>query len=122
MVAPADVVEDSSYQLADTAEGSSPDTLVGNFREEAFHQIQPGSAGGREVPVIAGVCRKPSLHRRMGVGAIVVEDQMNRQSAGRGALDPLQKAQKLLMAMRGMQPPSTSPFNTLRAANKVVVP
>src|ERR1035437_9125827 len=82
-----------------TAEGSAPDTLVGNLREEAFHQVQPGSTRGREVSVIAGVCGKPCLHRRMGVGGIVVEDEMNRQSAWRAALDPLQKAQKLLVAM-----------------------
>ena len=107
MVAAADVVADGSCQLANAAEGSSPDTLVGDFREEAFHQIQPGSAGRGEVPVIAGVGSKPGLHRWMGMGAIVIEDQMNRQSAGCGALDPLQKAQKLLMTMARMQPPST---------------
>ena len=73
MVASADIVADGSYQFPDAAEGSSPDTLVGDFSEEAFHQIQPGSTGGREVPVIAGACRKPCLHRRMGVGGIVVE-------------------------------------------------
>src|SRR5439155_1507008 len=71
----------------------------GSPREEAFHQIQPGSAGRGEVPVIAGVRGKPGLHRRVGVGAIVVEDQMDRQSARCGALDPLKQAQKLLMAM-----------------------
>jgi hypothetical protein len=91
MVASADIVADRSHQFAETAEGSSPDTLVGDFSEEAFHQIQPGSTGGREVPVIAGVCRKPSLHGKVGVGAIVVENQMDRQSAGCGALDRSRK-------------------------------
>src|SRR5690348_10849478 len=99
VVAPPDVVADRSNQLADTAEGSSPDTIVGDFREVKFYQIQPGSAGRGEVSVIAGVRSKPGFHRRMGVGAIVVEDQMDRQPAGCGALDALQKAQELLMAM-----------------------
>ena len=85
----ADVVQDGSHQLAHTAEGSAPDTLVGDLSKEAFHQVQPGSIGGREVPVIAGVCRKPFLRRRMGVGGIVVEDEMDRQPARRVALDPL---------------------------------
>jgi len=98
-VAATDVIEDDSDQFAHAAEGSPPDALVGNLGEEAFHQVQPGSAGGREVPVIAGVCGKPCLHRRMGGGGIVVEDEMNRQSAGRAALDPLQKAQKLSVEM-----------------------
>src|SRR5208337_5390596 len=99
VVALAYVIADRSYQLPDTAEGSAPDALVGDFREEAFHQIQPGSAGGGEVPVIARVCGKPSLHVGMRVGAIVVEHEMNRQAAGSAALDPLQKTRKLLMAM-----------------------
>ncbi len=92
VVAATDVIEDGSHQLPDTAEGSSPDTLVSNLREEAFHQIEPGSARGREVPVIPGVCGKPGLHRRMGVGGIVVEDEMNCQPTWRAALDPRQKA------------------------------
>jgi len=81
------IVADRSYQLADTAGGSSPDTLVGDFREEAFHQIQPGGAGRREVPVIAGKRDKPSSTAGW-LGAMVVGDQMDRQSAGCGALDP----------------------------------
>src|SRR2546430_7710997 len=99
VVAPADVIADGAYQLANAAEGSAPDALVGDFREEAFHQIQPRSPGGREVPVITGMRPKPGLHRRMGVGAIVVQDQMDGQSTGCAALDSPKETQKLLMAM-----------------------
>ena len=59
-MAPGCTVADRSHQLPDTAEGSSPNTLVGDFREEAFHQIRPGSAGRREVPLIAGLRGKPA--------------------------------------------------------------
>jgi len=93
------VISNRSYQLTDAAEGSSPDAFVGDFREEAFHQIQPGSAGGSEMPVITGVLGKPSLHLGMGMGAIVIEDEVNRQLARGAALDAVQKAQKLLMAV-----------------------
>src|ERR1700675_3608515 len=98
-IAAADVVADLSNQFAHAAEGSSPDAFVGNLGEEAFHKIQPGGTRGREVPVIAGVGCKPGLDRRMGVGGIVVENQMNRQAARRTTLDSLHKAQKLLMPM-----------------------
>src|SRR5207237_9292443 len=57
------------------------------------------SPGGREVPVITGMRPKPGLHRRMGVGAIVVQDQMDGQSTGCAALDSPKETQKLLMAM-----------------------
>src|ERR1700687_4854649 len=98
-IAAADIVEDGSNQFAHAPEGSPPDALVGNLGEEAFHQVQPRSAGGGEVPVIAGVCRKPCFDGRMSVRGIVVQDQVNCQPTGRAALDALQKAQKLLVAM-----------------------
>src|SRR5215469_2766385 len=99
VVAAADVVANRSYQFADAAEGSAPDVLVGDFREEAFHQVQPRSSRRGEVAVIAGMLCKPGIYRGMGVGAIVVQDEMDHESAGCAALDTLQKAQKLLMAM-----------------------
>src|SRR5271156_5586601 len=78
MVAVPDIVADRSHQLAHTAKGSSADALGGDFRKESFDQIQPGSTRRREMPLIARVRLKPSLHRGMGVGRIVVQDQMNR--------------------------------------------
>src|SRR5499427_10506224 len=98
-VAAADVVADRSFQFTDAAKSSPPDALVGNFREETLHQIQPRSAGGREVPVITRMRRKPRLHHRMRVGAIVVQDEMDHQSSGNAAFHAFQKTQKLLVAM-----------------------
>jgi len=106
VVATADVVQDSSDQFAHAAEGSSPDTFVSNLGEEAFHQVQPRSTGGREVPVIVGVCRKPGLHGRMGMRGIVVEDQMNRKPTRSAALDPLVVDSPKLPKRR--QPPKPS--------------
>src|SRR5579864_2925729 len=97
VVAAADIVLNRSYQFADAAEGSSPGALVGDFREKAFHQVQPGSPRRGEVAVITGMRRKPGLHRRMAVGAVVVQDEMDAQPAGCAALDTLQKTQKLPM-------------------------
>jgi hypothetical protein len=39
MIAAADVITDCPYQLADAAERSSPDALVGDFCEETLHQV-----------------------------------------------------------------------------------
>src|SRR5215469_492325 len=87
VVAAADVVANRSYQFADAAEGSATDALVGDFREEAFHQVQPRSSRRGEVAVIAGMLCKPGIYRGMGVGAIVVQDEMDHESAGCAALD-----------------------------------
>lgn len=46
MIAVADVFADRAHQFADAAEGSSADALVCDFREKAFHQVQPRSSGG----------------------------------------------------------------------------
>ncbi len=100
MVVPvADVVADRPHQFPDTAERSSPDALVGDFCEETLHQVQPRSPRGREVPVIAGMGGEPGFHGGMAMGAIVVQDEVDDQPARDAALNPLQKAQKLLMAM-----------------------
>src|ERR1700747_1267036 len=99
MVALADVITDRSYQLSHATEGPSADALVGDFRKKAFHQIQPRSPSRSEVPMIPGVRGKPGLHRRMRVRTIIIQNQMDHQSAWCAALDPLEKTQKLLMAM-----------------------
>lgn len=99
MVAAADVVSDRPYQFADAAEGSAPDPLVGDFSEEAFHEIQPGSAGGREVLMIVGIRPKLGLHRRISVGAIVVQDEMDRHPPWNAVFDALEKPQKNQVAM-----------------------
>ena len=41
------------FQFMDAVEGSAADHLVGNEPEKAFHLVQPGTAGGREMKVEA---------------------------------------------------------------------
>src|SRR5271157_1921295 len=72
------------------------------------------SPGGREVPVIACVGSKASFDGRMGVGVTVVEDQMNRQPTRRRRVrSVLENRGNSWWRWRGMQPPSTSPLNTI---------
>jgi hypothetical protein len=91
-----DVIENLSHQL--TTLWQVPRRIGGNLSKEAFHQIEPGSAGGGKVPVITGMGGKPGLHPGMSVSGLVVQHQINGQPTRRAALDPLPKAQKLLMA------------------------
>ena len=82
-------------QLCHAAEGSPTDALASDLGKPALHQVQPGSPGGGEVQVIAGMSCEPGLYLEMGMGAVVVEDHMNVPAPGRGPLDALQELQEL---------------------------
>ena len=56
------------------------------------------------------------------VGGIVVDDGVDDFSGRHGALDGVEEANELLVAMRLMQRPITVPSRMLSAANRVVVP
>ena len=58
---------------------AAPNLLVGEFREPAFNEIDPGSTGRSEVQVIAGSLGQPTLDGRSLVGGVVVEDDVNVQ-------------------------------------------
>ena len=92
---------DSFAQVGDTAKASASNRLGGDFGEEAFHQIDPGTAGGGEMDDKARMAKQPALHARHFVGGVVVHDQMEFGFAilGIALIDALQKSEKLLMAM-----------------------
>jgi hypothetical protein len=116
MVAAADVISDGPHQLADVAEGSTADALVGDLREESFHQIKPRSTRGSEVAVIARMLGKPGLYRRMGVGAIVVQYQMD----GHSNIDRIAKEGALFTDFYGQQSCTAAVLRLLRASARCV--
>ena len=61
----------------------------------------------------SGMACQPCLELGMFVGGIVVDDGMDHLAFRNGALDFIEKANELLMAV---------PSSTLRAVNNVVVP
>src|SRR5262249_57373906 len=61
----------------DAAEGAAPDPFARDLGEEAFDEIQPGGPRGSEVEVKPRVIDHPRLHRRMLVGAVVVQNEMD---------------------------------------------
>ena len=46
------VFHDCLLQCFDTAEGTATNAFFGDFCEEAFHLIQPGTARGNEVHLV----------------------------------------------------------------------
>ena len=61
---------DGSFQFLHGAEGSAPYHLIGDEPEPAFHLIEPGTAGGREVKVDA-VVFLGGLEPTLDLGALV---------------------------------------------------
>ncbi len=71
-------------------------TALSYVGEQAFHQVRPASAGGREVHVIARMPRQPSLLFANLVGTEIVHHQMNLESLGQTGFDLVEKVQELL--------------------------
>ena len=70
------IVVDGSFQLLDTMEYAAADALLGDEAEEAFHLVEPGGRGGREVHVVAWVAGEPCLDLGMLVRGIIVGNQV----------------------------------------------
>ena len=112
----------AACEVDDGVEDAAADAPAGEHGEEALDGIEPGAGGRREVERPARMVGEPGLHLGMLVCGIVVEDGVDQLAGRDGALDGVEEADELLMAMRGMQRPMTVPSSTLSAANRVVVP
>jgi hypothetical protein len=64
-----------------------PQQLLGEQREPALDQIDPGCALRREVPLIAGTLRQPPPDQCGLVGRVVVHDEMHVQGLGDGYVE-----------------------------------
>src|SRR5207249_4228831 len=93
------VLADGSLQLLHAAEHAASNSLVGDFGEPAFHQVDPGTVGGGEVDMKSGAFGEPFPDDRGFVGAVVVHDEMRLQSGGHVRLDPIQELAKFHGAM-----------------------
>ena len=69
----------SDDEIAHSSKGAAPDGFVGELAEPALDQIQPRRAGGDEVEMEAVVLGEPSLDLGVGMGAVVVQNQMQFQ-------------------------------------------
>src|SRR5215472_4156239 len=90
---------DGCDQLSNAGEGAPADGLVRELGEPALDQVEPGRAGGDEMQLEARMLCQPSLDLGVGVGAVVVEDQMQLQILGELALQTCQELQELLVTM-----------------------
>ena len=83
----ADVSLNGFDQIADAMKRSTADSLTYNFRKPSFHLVQPRSAGGREVKVIAGVLLEPRPDLRVLMEPVVIQDDVDLWSGIDGGFD-----------------------------------
>ena len=95
MVVVREIVADGRLQFADAPERAVSNAALGKQAEETLHLIQPTGTGGREMQMITGPPRKPTLYFGHLVRAIVVHHQMDVEVLRDRFLNPFQKAQEL---------------------------
>src|SRR5262249_28654782 len=93
-----DVAANGGDQGRHAVEGPPAQALAGDLGEEALDEIQPGSASRGEVEMKARVRGEPCLHRRMLVGAVVIENEMDILAPRGLPIDSVQEYQELGVA------------------------
>ena len=91
-----EVVPNRRDEGRDALERPPANAVPRDLAEPAFYEIQPGTAGGNEMKVHAGMPAQPSLDRWTFVRAQVVQDHVNRVVDWSDLIDPIEKSDKLL--------------------------
>ena len=73
----SDEVGDALHKLFDTGEGSAPNGLVSDQREESLDLVQPRAVYWDEVHMPARPGGQPGLDLGVAVGGVVVADAVN---------------------------------------------
>lgn len=94
-----DIFMNRPNQFFNAGEGSSSNPFPRQFSKPAFDHVQPRRTRRREVKMKTRVLGQPVFDDRVGVGPIVIQDQMKISPRRSRPIDRLQELQKLLMAM-----------------------
>ena len=117
-----EIAVDGGLQVDDRSEDAAPEALSGEFGEEAFDGIDPGTGFRGEVEGPARVTGEPGFDLGMGVGGVIIENGVDQLAGRDRTLDGIEEADELLCRCRCIQRPRTTPSSVFRAANRVVVP
>ncbi len=101
VVKPDEVFDDGHkfrYALEDTA----PDLFAGDLPEPPFHEIQAGRRGRSEMQMKSRMLVQPLSNTGVGVGPVVVQDQMEIQSVRRFPVDRAEEVQELCVPVTGI--------------------
>src|SRR5437867_3838753 len=90
---------DVAHQVANAAERPAPNGSLGDEVEPDLDLIEPRSAGGGEVKVVARPRGEPTLNASVLVSAVVVQDQVDLEPEGDVRVDLAKEVEELLMAV-----------------------
>jgi hypothetical protein len=83
----SDIGKDALFESFNAGEDSAPELIFGLVAKESFDHVEPAAAGRREVKMKALVALSPALHRRVFMGRIVIDDQVELFVGGCLAID-----------------------------------
>jgi hypothetical protein len=90
-VAVIQVGEHRFLQRTNGRVAATADTSFGYLREQPFYQVEPASAGRREVYVVAWMPRQPSSNLADLVGPLIIHHQVNVESLRQIGIDLVEK-------------------------------
>jgi hypothetical protein len=94
-----DVTIDFADELADAAERTTPNGLVGDEREPALDLIEPARVGGGVMEVEARMAGEPGFDPWMLVCRVVVGNQVQFEGGWNSVVEMVEEGQELLMTM-----------------------
>ena len=81
------------------AKNATPNPVGGQVAKKAFHPVEPGRAGGREMEMKARISFLPGLHPGLLVRGVIVADHMDLTFRWSGFLDLVKETDPRLMPM-----------------------
>src|ERR1017187_5973408 len=118
LVVLVDVISDSHDQLLGIVKDAATQPVLCDIAEEAFDHVQPPTAGRREVDVEPGMTREPSLHSRMLVRGVVIDDEVECLFRRRNLIDHTQELKPLLMPMPVVAHADHSPIERIHGGKQ----
>ena len=95
----SDVAGNRAFEVIDRSKDAPFEALASELGEEAFHGIEPGAGGRREMERPSRMLGERGEHLRMFMGGRVVEDGVDHLAGRDGPLDGCDEADELLMPM-----------------------
>src|SRR5260370_10515221 len=98
-----DVIANSCFQAARAAKDTAPELVRGQESKPTLDEIEPRSAGGREVKMKTWALEQPTLNGRGLMSTIVIEDQMHVEPWRHLRLDLVEELAKLQRTVAAMK-------------------
>ena len=110
LVVDLDEIFDRGDEFRDTAENPATNAFARDLSEPSLHQVQPGRTGRREMEVETGMLFQPRFDLGVVVRAVVVQNHVDGQLRGHGAVDLAQELPEFDVPMSRITGADDLPF------------